>query len=333
MSDTIKGSIIGALITVVGSILVFVLGNFSTQATIEEKTVETLSGYFDSVDKDMSYEQALQTIYKENENLKIEIDNYKTQLSELNENINKKQAEIDLQNSTEEVNEIIQNATNYWNDSDFIQSLSLLKNEKTRSEDIENLYKQYSTEYTNSILLQADNLISERNNEEAIKILQEASLIVFDNKEINEKIEEINNKPSALIANLTPVSGEIERIWNAGEKDNYGNTYSSGICLHQDYSNAAHVVYSLDGKYNILTGKFVLDEASKNTDGNYVLYAYSLIDGNMSLIYTSSTLSTATRPIDIEINVSGVMDLVIEVYDPNKGNNNANTGLVDAKLE
>lgn len=51
MSDTIKGSIIGALITVVGSILVFVLGNFSTQSTIEEKTVETLSEYFYSVDK------------------------------------------------------------------------------------------------------------------------------------------------------------------------------------------------------------------------------------------------------------------------------------------
>lgn len=55
MSDTIKGSIIGAIITVLGSILVFHLGNFSTQKSI----VEALSVRFDSVDNDMSYEQAL----------------------------------------------------------------------------------------------------------------------------------------------------------------------------------------------------------------------------------------------------------------------------------
>ncbi len=37
MSDTIKGAIIGALITTIGSILIFFLGNFSTQATLEKK--------------------------------------------------------------------------------------------------------------------------------------------------------------------------------------------------------------------------------------------------------------------------------------------------------
>ena len=50
MNDTIKGSIIGAIITVAGSVLIFFLGNFSTQDTIEKKTVETLSGYFDNID-------------------------------------------------------------------------------------------------------------------------------------------------------------------------------------------------------------------------------------------------------------------------------------------
>lgn len=75
MSDTIKGSIIGAVITVAGSVLVFFLGNFSTQDTIEKKTVETLSGYFDNIDKGMSYEQALQAVYKENENLKTQNSN------------------------------------------------------------------------------------------------------------------------------------------------------------------------------------------------------------------------------------------------------------------
>lgn len=69
MNDTIKAAIISALITAfiatLTSVLIFILGNFSTQAVLEENTVETLSEYFDSVDKDMSYKQALQTVYEE----------------------------------------------------------------------------------------------------------------------------------------------------------------------------------------------------------------------------------------------------------------------------
>lgn len=113
MSDTIKGSIIGAVITGGISLLIFILGNFSTQSTIEKNTVETLSGYFDSVDKDMSYEQALKTIYEENENQKNEIDNLKNQLDE-------KQELIDHQNSEQEINEIVQSAIEYGNNSDFV---------------------------------------------------------------------------------------------------------------------------------------------------------------------------------------------------------------------
>ena len=171
---------------------------------------------------------------------------------------------------------------------------------KSMSTDVERLYKQYSIEYSYYIISQAELLISESQSDEAIEILKEASTIIFDDTEIRAKIDEISNKPSAFLANLIPVSGDIEDIWNAGERDNYGNTYTSGICLHQSYNNAAHVVYSLDGKYTVLTGKFVLDEASKNTDGNYVLYVYSLSNGNMSLIYESTALSTATRPIDVK---------------------------------
>ena len=125
MSDTIKGSIIGALITGGISLLIFFLGNFSTQSTIEEKTVETLSGYFNSVDKDMSYEQALQTIYKENENLKIEIDSYNSSLNEANHQITELQAQSsqELENMKQQYDNEIQKKY----DVDF-QNISLILN-------------------------------------------------------------------------------------------------------------------------------------------------------------------------------------------------------------
>mgnify|MGYP005797926809 FL=1 len=77
MNDTIKAAIISALITALiatlTSVLIFFLGNFSTQATLERNTVETLSEYFESVDKDMSYKQALQTVYEESKQKDDEI--------------------------------------------------------------------------------------------------------------------------------------------------------------------------------------------------------------------------------------------------------------------
>ena len=124
MRSTIIGAVVTAIITGLFSLLIFHLGNFSTQKSI----VESLAVRFDSVDKEMSYEQALETIYQERENDKNEIASLNIQLSELNEEISNQQAKIDQQNSAEEINMIIQNATAYWNDSDYVQSLTLLKN-------------------------------------------------------------------------------------------------------------------------------------------------------------------------------------------------------------
>lgn len=340
MNDTIKGALIGAVIPSAVSVFIFLAGNFSTQETLEKSAVQTLSQYFDSVKKDMEYEEALQTISKENNTLKNEIKNLDIKISGLNKEIETKQKEINdrkkeinQQISDKKINTIVQSATDYWNECDYIQALLLLKKSEYISDEVKILYEQYSEEYCNILIKKSEKLIKEKNKSKALEILKEGSALVNDGKILENKINDINNKPSMLLVNLTPVSGEIERIWDTGERDNYGNVYASGICLHQAYEKAAHVVYPLDGKYTMLTGKFVLGEESKNTDGNYKLYVYSLVDGNMDLIYESKVLSTATRPIDIEIDVTDVMDLVIEVYDPDKTSDNALTGLVNAKLE
>lgn len=337
MSDTIIGSVIGALITGVISFLIFIAGNFSSQATLEKKTVETLSGYFDSVDQEMTYEDAIKAIHRENETLKNEVSSLEQQLSELNGQLDSKQAEIDRYNSIEEINKIIQTATTYWDNSDYEEALIILKNSKNKSPDIVKIYEQYSDDYMSGLLLQADALISERNYDGAVGVLEESESLVADSSLLKNKIDEIRDKPSALISDLVPVSGTTGekqfRFWDVLDQDNYGNRYSSGICLKQEYKDKAHLVYALDNKYSILTGKFVLMENSKNTNGNYVLYAYTLADGETKLLYESQILATATRPIDIEIDVSNVMDLVLEVYDPNKTSNNAWTAFVDARLE
>lgn len=139
------------------------------------------------------------------------------------------------------------------------------------------------------------------------------------------------------LSKMTPVSGTLGSdsfgIWSPIDTDNYGNKYTSGIFIGQCGRDKARLIYALDEKYSSLTGKFVLSQDSKNTDGKYSIYFYSLVDDDEVLLYESQKLSTATRPIDIAIDVTGVLDLVIEVYDPNKTGNNAWCAFVNPILE
>lgn len=144
MKDSVTGAIVGATITGVVSLLIFILGNFSTQSTIEEKTVETLSGYFDSVNKDMTYEQALQIIYKENETLKNDVDKLESQIDELEGRILDKQQELDQQNTAEVINKKIQDATDYVNKHDYVQALSILHSVDNKTPEIETLINNYA---------------------------------------------------------------------------------------------------------------------------------------------------------------------------------------------
>ena len=95
-------AIIGALITTCGSVLVFFLGDFSTQKSLEKSTVETLSNYFDSIDTNMEYKEALQNIYEEYQNVKNENTDLKNQLNLMQEeNRNHSSNNVSENNSNE----------------------------------------------------------------------------------------------------------------------------------------------------------------------------------------------------------------------------------------
>ena len=147
-----------------------------------------------------------------------------------------------------------------------------------------------------------------------------------------------NNR--TILSSLTPVSGTMNNeqfgIWGVTDTDNYGNRYTSGIYLRQRWSTPAHLVFDLSANYSRLTGLFVLSQEGKNTDGNYAINFFSLVNGQRVLLEVYPpfpVIATARRPIPLSVNVEGVMDLVIEVHDPNKHSNNAWVAFVDAILE
>lgn len=315
MNDTIKGALIGAIIPTVSSFAIFFLGNFSTQDTIEKKTVETLSGYFESINKDMSYEQALQAIYKENENLKTEIDLSETKLKELED-------QITQQNTKDEINKIIQNATNYWGNSDYVQCLTLLNNSKSKSSEIEELYKKYSDEYILILFSQADKLIAKRKYDEAINLLTEGKATVDDNEKINEKINNINdNKPIRLSDLKMSASRFFEQSLDKPIEDTVGNMYSTEnlfTIYAEGDSKYGYATFYLGKKYTSLGGIIAVSDESENRSDTqlkgWIEIGIKSKDRFKSL-WTSKKLSRTTSPIKIpEINLSKAEWLEIRYY-------------------
>ncbi len=91
MDIQIKSALIGAIIPTVGAFAIFFLGDFSTQSKLERDTVKVLSEKFDSVEKDMSYEDALQAVFKESEVLKNQLSLAKDDLSSAQSELSKTQ--------------------------------------------------------------------------------------------------------------------------------------------------------------------------------------------------------------------------------------------------
>ena len=299
---SISWAIVGALVTGLFSLLIFFLGNFSTQSTIEKNTVKTLSGYFDSVDKDMSYEQALKTIYEESENQKNEIDNLKNQLEE-------KEKLIDHQNSEEEINEIIQDATTYWNNSDFIQALTILNKSKSISKDIEVLYEQYSNQFCSHIISQADALVLEGNYDEAITNISDVLSIVSNNSKLKHKIEEIQNlKPQNLMDIITPYE---KKGYTEKTKGEYmlmgGEKYYNGFQLGDSFTNT-YAIFNLNARYSKIKGIIGHIDDSGDADKIVDIFADNILIDTIEIKYQD-------LPKDFDIDVTGINQLKFERSD------------------
>lgn len=315
MRDSVVGAVVGSVLTGIVSFAIFFLGNFSTQATLEKSTVETLSEYFGSVDKDMSYKEALQIVYEENKNANNEITELQEQLSDYEKQV----AEL---NSTDEINKLIENVAAYWSNKEYIQSLTVLKNSQFVSEDIETLYKQYSDEYCTLLINQADLLISEKKYDQAKEILNEGKSIVYNDDKIKDKLEDINDSMPIKLSNLkNSASRYFDLNIEKTLEDTVGNKYSSGnsfITYAEGESNYGYATFYLGKEYKSFTGTIAVSDESENRNDTQLegwIEIYSKSGDEYNQLWTSPILSRMTSPVTIpEIKLTDAEWLEIRYY-------------------
>lgn len=315
--DNSKKSFLGELIKgIIVAIITCLLTGFITNQFTKNDIVKAITTRFDFVDSKMTYEEALEQISQELKNSQKEIES-------LNKELDEKKNLIDEQNSSDEINKIIQNATQYWDDSDYKSCLILLKNSKVRSTDIETLYFQYSDKYVLILLSQADSLISQRKYEDAVKILEDGKILVNDEKMIVSKIDDINNSRAIKLSDIKLTSSRFFTD-NEGKSliDTVGNKYSTGnsfITYAEGKTKCGYGTFYLGKKYTSLSGIIAVSDESEDRDDiqlqGWIEIGTKSNDKDFNSLWSSQILSRTTSSIEIpELNLEGSEWLEIRYY-------------------
>lgn len=300
------GAIVGAFIT--GAISLFIY--FDGKNGIETKTVETLTKYFDSVDKDMSYNEALEAVYKESKKMKSELGDLRAG------NIN---------------GILVESAQQFANSKDYVSALSILNGIEKKSYQINNLINEYTKKYESDVTDQVESLVDEDNTEEAKKILETALKIVPNSKVIKNKKQEINNLYRQNMVEIVPAyqsggneykeyntnkTGGTEFFKMAGIKYSDGMTFNADINIFDDVSWA---IYNLNGKYTSLN--FTVGHVDDTDIGDKTVLQV-LYDGKLK---KEIPLAPDMLSRKVKLNVTGVKQLKLQV--PSSGSDSPLYGI------
>lgn len=267
-------------------------------------------------------ESSYASLLEENEQLKSDLNTAQGQISDITEQLQELQGLLDEYESTEYIRQIISEATTYWADADYIQSLTVLRNNRTRSEEISTLYQRYSEDYCLKIIAQIDDLVSNRKYAEATEILSEARNFVANTATIDSKISEINNNVPQNLSKLKISSSRFfELRQDRAVEDSVGNKYSPGnnFILHAEGdSGYGYATFYLGGKYTGFAGTIAVSDESEDPDstdleGHIEIYIKNGED--YTHLHSSPNLNRTLSPIPIpELALSNAESLEIRYY-------------------
>ena len=116
-----------------------------------------------------------------------------------------------------------------------------------------------------------------------------------------------SSRPTVLLEDLDyfTKSAEISELFDT-RKDNLGYVHASGYMLH---GSGGEIEYLLNGKYNRFSGTVGVPYNRRDSDRETGIKIY----GDGKLLYSSSLMCGGIKPENFDINVSGVLNLKIEV--------------------
>ena len=324
-----------SIVAIVVSIFIYL----DTKRSTENKIVEALSERYASVDKEMSYEQALeavdrdiQTLTNDKESLQLEKDQLENKANSLEEEIKSLKEEIDR-------SEKIARAESYAALGNYEVAIPTLNSISEKTEDVVALLKDYTTNYETLIVTEAESLASSWNFDEAVALIDETLKIVPNSQTLIAKKQDIT--PKYLVETIECY--KAENLWLLDSKEYIkmsGKSYRHAIYTQQSdivgsmFNNAysANAFYNLDSRYSQLSGIVgSIDFSGSGTigkqDGGQVYDAEITIWGDEREITTIS-LSSNDAAKDFNVPISGVKILEFRV----KCGGNSKVGIAEIQI-
>ena len=169
------------------------------------------------------------------------------------------------------------------------------------------LLAKYTDNYVEFILKTAQNYADNGNYEQAVKVLKEAKR-EYNCTEFSTAIDEYSAHLPINILDCHIIDEE-DYVGMALAEDCFGNQYDRVFGFKGSFSNneGGYAVFYLNGKYNNLSGIFVgSTELYEDMEVDCRIYA----DGE--LIYESEKLGRTSLPVNINLDVTGVVQLRVE---------------------
>lgn len=224
------------------------------------------------------------------------------------------------------VEQLLQEASALGSQEKYGEAYQLLNNKQSEfpeRAEIESAVLEYKTKYKESMIKQAEaTLIGERDYHKAFSIMAQALIVLPDESDFIEKQEYYSSFEPIWLGNIEPFMEQDENVGffgaeghfyfrDDGVTDNVGNTYENYFyALRSLNAGTNSIVYRLDGNYDTLTGTIVVPDYQKNRDniGWYKIYC------DNKLVFDSGKLGKGVLPIDVNISLTDVVELKIEIH-------------------
>lgn len=115
--------------------------------------------------------------------------------------------------------------------------------------------------------------------------------------------------PTVELQDMTSIADKPKTC--SSFSDNYGNRYAQGVYYQWNSSvgETTTLEYLLNMKYSALKGTLCIESGE---DDNGTVYMQVIADGRT--IYTSPDMDKTSRPISVDVNVTGYNDVKILLY-------------------
>ena len=230
----------------------------------------------------------------------------------------------------------------YESASDYKSAIKFIdENMQNYASDVDVLSKRnlYVTKYKTQVLSQAESVYASDNYKQALSILNSALSILPGDPDVIAAIEKYTPVPYAEIpSNIRDYLVRKEDITT----DSKGNTYNDQLVFYADFNTYNDGSKSFDkpcieqytgGKYSKFKATIIphkeMDEYNKGCGAVVKIYA------DDRLVYTSSTITRKGAAVNVDLNITGVQYLKIQV-EPTSSlesySNNYTIILADAKV-